>query len=137
MTTYHCVCSNLLLFLPPPLTLSSLARRKPPVLDRACIITLPDHLEPSKTDPRVLNSTLDAKPIIVRREDGFEKRRLRRCDRCGCAWAYELSGAAQTEDAKDGGGKGAGKRVLYVLADGLITTEEIQKSLFAEQDNRD
>ena len=85
-----------------------------------------------------MHSTLDKKPLVIRREDGFEKRWLRRCGRCGVVWGYELvepegEGEIENEDGDgDGGGEGErrGKeRVLYVLEEGLVGTEGLERSL--------
>lgn len=70
---------------------------------------------------------LARKVIVVRREDGFEKRRVWRCGRCGVGVGYEIVGAAGGEKGeiveKDGGmGKG---RVMYLLEGGLREMGEL------------
>lgn len=75
------------------------------------------------------------KDVVIRREDGFEKRRLYRCGRCGVVVGYEVLG----EDGKGRGrifdrGIGDGDRdedgerafegkILYLLKGGLMSTE--------------
>ncbi len=56
----------------------------------------------------------------MRREDGFEKRRVYRCGRCGVGVGYEV--------LRDGGGEeGKGGRVLYLMEGGLVETGEMGK----------
>ena len=60
------------------------------------------------------------KVLVVRREDGFEKRRLYRCGRCGVGVGYEI--------VREGGGEGGGKeggRVIYLMEGGLVETGEM------------
>lgn len=125
---------------------SSLPRRAPPALDRAYILPLP--LPPNPTDPNggltrvvgtddntnnnggteravtVLPSLLTAhvrpgrKVVVVRREDGFERRRVWRCGRCGVGVWYEV--------LREGGDKGGGGgRVVYLVEGGLVETGEM------------
>ena len=54
------------------------------------------------------------KIIVVRREDGFEKRRVWRCGRCGVGVGYEI--------VKEEDGRG---RVIYLLEGGLRETGEL------------
>ncbi len=61
---------------------------------------------------------LARKVIVVRREDGFEKRRVWRCGRCGVGVGYEVVGAA-------GEGEGERGRVMYLLEGGLRETGEM------------
>lgn len=55
------------------------------------------------------------KTVVVRREDGFEKRRVLRCGRCGVCVGYEILG--DTSEGKEDGG-----RVIYLLEGGLVET---------------
>lgn len=57
------------------------------------------------------------KVVVVRREDGFEKRRVHRCGRCGIAVGYEIVG--QEGELNE--------RVIYLLEGGLVVTEEMGK----------
>lgn len=128
--TYHCLCSTLLLATPYPLP--TLPRRASPSLDRACILPLPP-LSPSPTDANNASSAAAILPslltpnmrparkvVIVRREDGFERRRLFRCGRCGVGVGYEILGDAETE----AGGKER-ERVVYLLEGGLVESEDM------------
>lgn len=56
--------------------------------------------------------------VIVRREDGFERRRLFRCGRCGVGVGYEILGEGEGE-------KGRKERVVYLLVGGLVKSEDM------------
>ena len=141
--TYHCVCSQLLLC--TPYDLATLSRRAEPALDRALILPLgayppgeessrPDgeHLEEETAQEdeheqqqygisTFLHTTLDRKAVIVRREDGFEKRWIRRCGRCRTSVAYELHGQVEGE----GGNGTLTPKIAYVLDESLIETDRL------------
>lgn len=53
----------------------------------------------------------------MRREDGFEKRRMYRCGRCGVGVGYEVL-------REDGRGEEEG-RVLFLMEGGLVETGEM------------
>ncbi|KAI9704774.1 MAG: hypothetical protein M1836_006554 [Candelina mexicana] len=89
----------------------------------------------------ILAMTLDRKPVVVRREDGFEKRYLWRCGRCRLVVGYQLddihytttstAGVGKEGDGKRGvgdqEGKGKGRaKVVYLLPGGLLTTEDMK-----------
>ncbi|KAL6717189.1 hypothetical protein ACLMJK_005104 [Lecanora helva] len=145
--TYHCLCSTLILA--TPYALSSLPQRAPPSLDHAYILPLPplsataktasgtvmakndthdadDRQEAeSKDQPTVLPSLLTGnlrparKATIIRREDGFEKRKALRCGRCGIGIGYEIINEDKAQD---------GARVLYLLNRNLVETEDMGKA---------
>lgn len=61
---------------------------------------------------------------MVQREDGWEKRRLWRCGRCGVAVGYEILGDEEPAGVIAGGkkeGDVVGK-VLFLLEGGLVET---------------
>ena len=64
---------------------------------------------------------VDRKPVIVRREDGFEKRWIRRCARCKTSVAYELRSEADGESV----GEEGMPRVVYVLDGAVFSTETL------------
>ena len=66
----------------------------------------------------LLNTTVDRRPVIVEREDGFEKRWIRRCGRCRTALGYMLGDTDADKKQRD---------VLYVLEEGLVETEDLRK----------
>lgn len=55
--------------------------------------------------------------LVVRREDGFEKRRLYRCGRCGVGVGYEV--------LREGKGEGEGGKVVFLMEGGLVETGEM------------
>ena len=77
------------------------------------------------------------KALIIQREDGYEKRRIWRCGRCALVIGYELlSERIDDGDRGDGGdasiateGEGAGykesERVIFLLEDGLVETQQL------------
>lgn len=113
-TAYHCICSTLILTTNHKL--ENLARRQDTVLDRARI--LPFEGEDGGAQQSTLhNMTVDAKPIIIRRDDGFEKRLLYKCDRCKLTIGYKLDNSSSEEGAN------STTDVLYILPGSLMDTE--------------
>lgn len=150
--TYHCLCTELILA--TTLELASLPRRAPPALDKAIILPVVatsilgddigsqdqassvqngpqnDSRETSREDygHSVLASiVVDRKPTIVRREDGFDKRTLVRCQRCKLVIGYKL------DDSQFGTGGSirdmAGRvfDIYFVLPGALVKTEEMKR----------
>ena len=65
------------------------------------------------------NVVPDEKPILIRREDGFEKRTCLRCDRCGSTIGYQLDAShfpAQSSLAD---------QIVFILPGGLLSTTEM------------
>ena len=73
---------------------------------------LPSLLSPSLRPAR--------KIIVVRREDGFEKRRMWRCGRCGTGVGYEVVGVG----GGGGGEDGERGRVMFLLEGGMREMED-------------
>ncbi len=80
------------------------------------------------------NFRLARKMVVVRREDGFEKRRVWRCGRCGVGVGYEILGGGEGKGGReDGEGEGERDRdrdrdrgrVMYLLEGGLREMEEM------------
>lgn len=63
---------------------------------------------------KLLNVSRDKKISILRREDGFEKRVLYHCSRCGVVFGYEIVGAEAQEGFED---------TIYVLPNGVMGTD--------------
>lgn len=71
--------------------------------------------------------------LILKLDDGFEKRYPVQCPRCGVCFAYQLDGSQWVEDGnekekeKDDDVRRMGRRcdVLYVLREGLVRTEDV------------
>jgi hypothetical protein len=140
--TYHCLCSQLVLA--STQVLSTLGRRAGQGLDKAYILPLPalpraaddasdsdeEHKQPSakaggqaeNSDYAILlNTTLDRKPVVVRRTDGFETRYQQRCGRCKVIVGYQL-----TKPQYDAGSQnGRREDVVYLLPGGLMTTSDM------------
>lgn len=73
--------------------------------------------------PSLLHNLRPArKALVIQRDDGWERRRVWRCARCGVGVGYEIEGT-------DGGEGGAGDeerlRVMYLLEGGLVETGEM------------
>ncbi|KAI4225981.1 MAG: hypothetical protein L6R36_003517 [Xanthoria steineri] len=146
--SYHCLCSTHLLT--TPYVLSDLHQRACPSLDRARILPFPSpssasqneqedqvreeteegqqqqQQKPSQILPSLLSTNVKPvrKLLAVQREDGWEKRRLWRCGRCGVAVGYEILGEEEPAGVIAGGkkeGDVVGK-VLFLLEGGLVET---------------
>ena len=70
----------------------------------------------------IISTHLAPKSVIVRREDGFEKRRLVRCGRCRTVVGYQLDVVHYADKSE-----GARGRLLYLLPRALVTTEEMRR----------
>ncbi|KAF4287113.1 hypothetical protein KXW98_007873 [Aspergillus fumigatus] len=77
----------------------------------------------------LLSTTLpDRKATLIRREDGFEKRRFLRCGRCRVVVGYFLDAVhfpvvQRAEDVVEGEGASQEPRVVYLLPGALMETE--------------
>lgn len=137
--TYHCICSQLILATTSPL--SKFSRRSGSALDKAHIVPLLTSSSTSSGDDErseknkqslvsefsqcavLVDALLDPKAIIVRREDGFEKRYLQHCGRCRLVIGYHLD-SSQYEGAK---GSGREDSVVYILPGSLMSTEDMSE----------
>jgi len=137
--TYHCICSQIILATTTPL--SKFSRRSGSALDKAVIVPLltssstsvdnDEQPEVNKQSPVfessqcaiLVGAVLDPNAIIIRREDGFEKRYLRRCERCRLVIGYHL------DSSQYDGAKGSGRRdgVVYILPGSLVSTEDMSE----------
>lgn len=175
ISTYHCICSEVLFASTRPLT--EFATRQS---DSAAICTIinnsnnsssnsnSNHIsnsagkeeekeqkgeEETKTKSNSNNSILLSNAIAIERkekgkekeedfpclilklDDGFEKRYPVQCPRCGVCFGYQLDGSQwlengnekEKEKEKDGDVRRTGRRcdVLYVLREGLVRTEDV------------
>ena len=146
--TYHCLCSTHLLT--TPYILSELRQRAPPSLDHARILPFPSaslsiaseqanqylrdigdeqqqqQQQTSQIMPSLLSSNIKPvkKPVVVQREDGWEKRRLWRCGRCGITVGYEIMRDEELAEDVTDGGKAAEEvgKVSFLLEGGLMET---------------
>jgi len=126
--TYHCLCTHLLLATSTPL--AALPARQNS-RDNAHVMPLPPPPSapvkgrPVQTTPNdhyglLLSTRLDARPEMVTSDEGFEKRYLQRCGRCGLVVGYQLDWQQFASDR-------AGRRedVVYLLPGGFMTTSEM------------
>lgn len=146
INTYHCICTTLLLATTH--ILSSLPHRAEPALDKAIILRLPpvprsdvdednDDSAPvaSTQDVNVgysvlLSTTQDRKPVIIRREDGFEKRTLLRCGRCRLVVGYKLDDA---QSSAEEGNRERGATVVFLLPGGLVSSDDMNMGKVPEE----
>lgn len=107
---YHCLCTQLVLATTTAIDL--LPRRK---VDDSSIAT---------AGGTVLEQRLstDQTPLVVRLEDGFEKRYLVRCSRCGLTVGYHLD-KSQFDRTVDE--PGPNMDVSFMLPGGLMETDEM------------
>ncbi|TKA31356.1 hypothetical protein B0A50_02201 [Salinomyces thailandicus] len=118
--TYHCICNELIVALPKPL--EQLPSR---TLDGSRICNI------GTSEGSVANATVDQNAVILKLEDGFEKRYQLRCTRCGLTVGYEL-GLSHYEESKNA--TGARLDTLFLLDGGLQTTEELRAGTMNQQD---
>ena len=111
---YHCLCTTLIVA--TKYELEALPTRALPALDGAIILPL----QPREQDVILQNVVSDSKAVIIRREDGFEKRKLLRCNRCSLVLGYQLDQthfATQDVSAED---------IAYILPGALMSTEDMR-----------
>lgn len=108
-TTYHCLCSELIVALPKPL--EQLLRREG------------DASYVCGGRQTTVNASIAEDAIIMKLEDGFEKRYPVACRRCSLPIGYQLD-LCQFEDSKSSSGPRSD--VLYILSGALQSTESLQ-----------
>ena len=116
--TYHCLCTELILATFTPL--ENFPKRKGDEA-RICRITRSNLPAPEALLLPVSTLTDDT-PVILKLEDGFEKRYHVSCSRCELKIGYKLD-KSQFGDAE--GGVQAG--VLYLFPGGVMSTEEMEE----------
>lgn len=113
--TYHCICTQLVFSTTTPL--GDLSTRSS---DKSHICPVPEN---SKSHcASILNTSCDSKPTVIRREDGFEKKYFHRCIRCDLKVAYQLDKSQYEGET----GHGAKQDVVYLLPNGLQSTEDMK-----------
>lgn len=116
--TYHCLCTTLILA--TNYDLDSLPHRAEPARDSAKIVPLNARGEDGVMHVELHNTVQDRDTVMVRRDDGFEKRVLMRCTRCRLVVGYWL------DEAQFGDGGVKADEVLYVLPGALVLTEDMK-----------
>ncbi|CAF9935642.1 MAG: hypothetical protein HETSPECPRED_009856 [Heterodermia speciosa] len=130
--TYHCVCGTHLLT--TPYALPQLPVRASPSLDQARILPLPtlddspDEAPPAGDQylPSLIHRLRPArKAVVVQREDGWERRRVWSCGRCGVGVGYELEGVEDGTGMEKEGIGNMRLKIVYLLEEGLVETEKM------------
>lgn len=129
--TYHCLCAELLLATLAPL--ETFPKRESDGAT-SCRITELDVLDtgPLVADLVVLSNgaiVVADKPIVLRLEDGFEKRYHAQCARCALKVGYWLDWSQSIEGEK-GMGMGMRKDALYLLPGGLQSTSDMRDGMY-------
>ncbi|RFU26378.1 hypothetical protein B7463_g9970, partial [Scytalidium lignicola] len=105
--------------------------------DKKPTFDIPQDLPPAGFS-MLIHMRADKKPIVIRREDGFEKRLLWRCGRCRLVVGYQIPAEGGEPMDVDSSGKGrSGEdeeeeeerdlKVVYLLPGGLMSTDAIAK----------
>lgn len=137
LQTYHCICTNLLLA--TTYNIPELSQRSSPGLDHAYILPCPNAQRETPSlkhddadgdlqgigpigdgNSTVFVSLAPARKVVIRRDDGFEKRHPLQCSRCNTTIGYHLD-IAQTSKQL-GTQEGPMEDVLYVLPGSIVTT---------------
>jgi len=66
---------------------------------------------------------MDRKAVMIRKEDGFEKKYIHRCGRCNLTVGYQLDWSQWPEDGR--AGRGRRLDVVYLFPGCLRGTEEM------------
>lgn len=115
--TYHCICSELVLATFAPL--EKLPKRKG---DGAAICKVTNSDLPMPGGVVLSGSMLETESsVILKLEDGFEKRYWLQCRRCDLQIAYHLDKGQFAE--RDSGIR---PDVMYILPGGLMSTEDMK-----------
>lgn len=126
MITYHCLCTQLVMV--TNTTFANMLKRQ---VDAAAISTVGITDSSAAATLTMQGLSTDDKAVILKLEDGFEKRYPVRCSRCGLMAGYQLdrSQFAGTEEKS-----GPNAEVLYILPGGLMTTEEMRSGKDMEKE---
>lgn len=87
------------------------------------ILRLPpaSHAQDETEYAALLGIAMDRDAVIIRGDQGFEKRYLQRCGRCNLTVGYQLD----REQYQGIDGRGRREDVVYLLPGGLVTTKEM------------
>lgn len=118
VTVYHCICTQIVAGTTTPL--QQLPKRQ---VDGTAITTSGTFGGASKPTLSVQGLSTDSTAVVLKLEDGFEKRYAVRCDRCGLTAGYRLDKSQFIGSENE---TGPNEDVLYVLQGGLMTTEEMR-----------
>jgi hypothetical protein len=123
--TYHCICSELVLGTFAPL--GNLPKRKG---DGAAICKITKSDVPMPDGVVLSGSTFEKdSPVILKLEDGFEKRYGVQCRRCDLQVGYHLD-KIQFEEMEHG----IRSDVIYILPGSLMSTDDMKAGKDMEKD---
>jgi len=148
--TYHCLCTSLLLATPTPLNNLPKRRRDGAVICHTSPATSPSSNSATATFGTAAQTVvppdstiLSIDPLVLRLEDGFEKRWHLVCSRCELKVGYRLSTSAFSNVSPAGGEAGTPAQaraaeqrkvlereepemgMLYLYPEGLVSTEDM------------
>lgn len=115
--SYHCICSTFVIA--TNYDLSTLPVRRDPALDKAIILPTGAGNDSENQDTILQSLVADRQPTVIRRDDGFEKRILVRCQRCNLVIGYRLEQAQFKDQAVQP------DDVVYILPGALVSTEDM------------
>jgi len=115
---YHCICTQIV-----AATTTSFEQLPKRQTDGTAIATSGTFGSASKPTLSVQGLSADSTAVVLKLDDGFEKRYAVRCDRCGLTAGYRLDKSQFTGSEID---TGPNEDVLYLLPGGLMTTEEMR-----------
>jgi len=117
--TYHCICSEVAVA-----TFSPLQRLEKRQSDGAAICTVAaSPIAPPASEAVLFNTAITSKEaMVLKLEDGFEKRYAIRCSRCDLQFGYMLDHASFGE-----GRSGIKSDAMYLLPGGLVSTEDLKE----------
>jgi hypothetical protein len=115
---HHCLCAQVIAG-----TTTSIEKLPKRQSDGTLIATSGNFGSESKPVLSVQGLTTDQTAVVIRLDDGFEKRYPARCDRCGLMAGYRLDKSQTTGKEQS---TGPDDSVLYILPGGLMTTEDLE-----------
>lgn len=115
--SYHCICSTFIIA--TNYDISSLPVRRDPALDKAIILPTGVNEESNDQNTILQGLVADKQPTVIRRDDGFERRVLMKCQRCNLVVGYRLEQAPFKDQAV------RSDDVLYILPGALVSTEDM------------
>ncbi|KAF2721480.1 hypothetical protein K431DRAFT_224273 [Polychaeton citri CBS 116435] len=128
INTYHCLCTELILATAGPIQ-NFLKREHDGSI--ICTLTHEDGDAPATGDSTLVNSTFERSAVVLRLEDGFEKRYAIRCQRCRLLVGYQLHWSQFDESRKASGQR---DDVIYILPGGFMSTEEMEAGKSMEKE---
>ena len=123
ITIYHCICTQLILASTHPL--AQFPTRKG---DGSYICTTTTGTIPSPDESCHLaddSVSTDSDPVVLKLEDGFEKRYVLKCSRCDLTIGYQLDWSQFEQISPDHRKTGRREDVVYLLPGSLSMTEQM------------